>query len=615
MLDVHGGGSDAGGSYFEERARTVGSVLAVPMGEKLGEGLREAAFRATSRNAFRSTAIVVELSRAKSFRSVSSINEGAIEELNRLVEVLGIRKDAEHVRALLSNNGFAGKDWVRYFGFNIRRGHLAKERRVAPRSLRMVDCLEAVWSLRPLAFDLKTRESLLGHCPVCERSLGWRRTYGPSFCDRCPRADDPFRGGVDLRDFPQPLVDVTDDEAIEMVAGRLDPASLRSVSLHTDMEEWSGGEIFQLTVEIANRLEGNPAGWGKPLQARSIERAGRAILEWPDGLQELGDWFSEGDAANLEGGTDVFSRLQSNPKLTRRMRETLRRRSEHLIRRRVSVRIAGSPDAGQGGQPVRNCLTQLRRLTRGGSSISATEAAVLLLRASREARHTADALGLPLPFLVDLFEAGLMPELYPVLDGILTAPAAPSSLSLIEQLCTVGTRRPLAGNGMSLWSVSFASMGSNGPQWVEIFRKVCEGRFSLSQLPDPRGLTHQLHFDDVENLDLEPCLRDGSARTDKVTLTQGEIARIVGKSRRVVGHLVDAELLPVNATGGDLGRFREQWMFTSEACDLAVLRGRRDLGKIRAVLAASNAPTLSTATVTLWSRPSVIGILQRQTAS
>ncbi|MGO7865485.1 hypothetical protein ELH26_12080 [Rhizobium leguminosarum] len=594
--------------HFEERARATGSVLALSSDISPGEGLREAAYRASGRNAFRNTDILIELSRARSFRSLASVNEGAIEELDRLIDVLGIRKEAQQVQALLSNGGFPGKDWVRYFGLNIRRGHLAKGRRVAPRSLGKQDHQEAVWSLRPFGFDLKTKETLLDHCPACLRGLGWRRTFGPAYCDRCPAADDPYRGGVYLPDFPQPLVEVWDEEAIAFEASLIDPAApTLGRSLHGDLAGKDPSEVFQLSIEIATRLDRRRPGWGTALETQSIEKAARAILDWPEGLDELIDSQKE-ILPSADPALDPLERLHVEPKLSRNIRAILKERCDRRLQRRVRGLVRDPANKVVRSAPVKNALAEIGVLVNGKDAIPAAEAAVLLLRRSREANYTAKALGLPVPYLVDLFEAGLLPELRPLLDGILTL-RSDDIISLLDKVGSVFERGSARDGGLPLWSAAFASAKLSGVRWAEIFWAFLAGRLRAELIPGRRGLVQRLHLADARNLDLGSHLQDSVSLVDEVSLTQGEISEAIGKGRRGVGDLVVHGVLPLNATGRDLADFRGRWMFTTEVRDLAILNGRGDLVRPRPVLAASKVQHLATQSLSLWSRTGVTELL------
>ncbi len=592
-------GDDDMARFYQDRARQIGEFLAVPIEEQIGEGIREAAFRAISKNAFRSTDIVIELSEARSFRSLSGISEGAIEELERLADVLGIKKDSEHTRALLSNSGFAGKDWIRYFGINIRRGHLATRRRVAPRSLKRTDCLEAVWSLRPLGFDLKSKETLLDHCPVCERALGWRKTFGPSFCDICPSARDPFRGGVDLRDFPQPLTEVVDGEAIEFVASLVDPAApRRGLALHSDLNVCSDGDLFQFIVEIGNRLDGNPAGWGKAIQSHSIERAGRAVLDWPRGFENI----VEG------GGSDrKFERIHLDPKLPRQLRRLLADRSEQRVRERLTARIRCQSDMSAPRlNPLRNSLAELRVAATSISHVSVREAAVLLLRRSGNARCIADLLGLPIPYLIDFYEAGMLPELLPVLEGVLPPPPIAKG-SIVDRLNRLDCSLARQTQNLSIGEMSLASASLDGWQWAMILAAIADERLSAVRRFNSHGLVYQFYCS-FENLPVFFVETQLSA-VNGVSFTQSEIAMAICKSRSVVRHLLENGLLPQNADLAAIKQFRRQWIFRSEIYALSSISGHMDGRRIRTLLSRSKLTTVSTQTATLWSRAEITGLI------
>jgi hypothetical protein len=586
--------------YFEERAQAIGAVLAVPVDLAAEEGLREAAFRAVGANAFRNTGIVIELARVRSFRSLASLNEGSIEEVNRLVDVLGIRKDAETAKALLANKGFAGKDWVRYFGLNIRRSHLTKGRRVAPQSLRKLGRQEAVWSLRPFDFDLKTMEMLLDRCPRCSHALGWRRTFGPAFCDRCPAAGDPSRGGVYLPDFPQPSADVADDEAIAFEASLVDPAapSYRR-PLHADLADKGPGDVFQLSIEIASVLDERPAGWGGAIRTRSVEQAARALMEWPLGFHDLLDRHAEEKSSGKEG---PLERLHYGRRLSVQMRAMLKKHRDRRQQARVLAIVGGSPSKVIRPGTMKNTASEVGVLLSTRQAITTGEAAVLLLRQSGDAKRIAVGLGLPIPYLVDLFEDGLLPELQPLLGGLLTV-RSEDVVSIVDTVDAVSAVSRTRECGMPVWSAAFAAVNLNGRRWSQILRASMDGRLRLELLPGRSAFVRRLQFAGVQDADFGFLTRedDGSA-IDEVPLTCGELSEALGKSRRVVSDLVEHAVLPEKATGKDLAAFRHRWMFTTEIGDLAILLNREDLIRPRPVLLASGVPRLGARTISLWSR-------------
>lgn len=83
------------------------------------------------------------------------------------------------------------------------------DRRVSPRALRISQHSKALWHVRSLFFDANSLERLLGTCPVCGAKLTFRYAEGVCSCHHCGPS-------VDLRDFPQPLVEVDDVEALKI---------------------------------------------------------------------------------------------------------------------------------------------------------------------------------------------------------------------------------------------------------------------------------------------------------------------------------------------------------------------------------------------------------------
>lgn len=104
---------------------------------------------------------------------------------------------------------------TRYFGMEIASRYRTFERRVSPRALSNRNVHQARWSLRLLNFDPVSRELLLTSCPACLNPLSWWRSFGTSKCDKC--LDEDGRPLIDLRDYPQPLIDIDDEQALNFV--------------------------------------------------------------------------------------------------------------------------------------------------------------------------------------------------------------------------------------------------------------------------------------------------------------------------------------------------------------------------------------------------------------
>jgi hypothetical protein len=110
---------------------------------------------------------------------------------------------------------------------------------------------------------------------------------------------------VDLRDFPQKIIEVEDTEALDFVTGLIDPdPTVRELFRPNLPEEFRGvdrGELFEFCVALACALTADTShpltSLNRPksrddyarLTPDVLARAGRAILSWPSGFHLLAD--------------------------------------------------------------------------------------------------------------------------------------------------------------------------------------------------------------------------------------------------------------------------------------------------------------------------------------
>jgi hypothetical protein len=171
-----------------------------------------------------------------------------------------------------------------------------------------------MWSVKVFGFDPATKETLIESCPVCFKPLGWTLTHGVAFCDHCFQPDE-FLGaiwkypGVDLRDFPQPLVEVEDMQALDFVTNLIDPAPGRKEAARRLVPEmWSGlsnGDIFEVVLHFASmqlaeswdtqrngirRRAKSGEGWDE-FTPEVLSVAGRALIGGRAGLDRFGDFL------------------------------------------------------------------------------------------------------------------------------------------------------------------------------------------------------------------------------------------------------------------------------------------------------------------------------------
>ncbi|MDB5203930.1 MAG: hypothetical protein JWQ27_3339 [Ferruginibacter sp.] len=222
----------------------------------------------------------------------ASVSVRAGSYLSDLAETLGVE---QHRLSLLLDDQDDASSTFNFFGQRMRLVHRSSTvRRVSPRALRISNHYRGMWGLNILTFDPVTKEILLGHCPICEQKLGFSKTQGIAFCDWCETRDErDFRvPAVDLRDFPQPLVEVEDVEALDfftsLVAPEMQAADYRTHSLHDHLSGMKRIELFELALAIASAARANSAGARstyrggvRELEPVELAGVGRCLLDWP----------------------------------------------------------------------------------------------------------------------------------------------------------------------------------------------------------------------------------------------------------------------------------------------------------------------------------------------
>ncbi|MBD8066043.1 hypothetical protein IC608_11220 [Devosia sp. PTR5] len=274
------------------------------------ENLAGLVARAASVNVYPHARDVLALADVGSFRPESIAMQSA-GTASGLAQVLGTNPDLLQPLYYPAR----GDRHIDFFGTNLRAKHREPlRRRLSPRALCASPYIKAVWSLRPLTFDPSTKEILLSACPVCGNDLGFTRTWGVEFCEHCVGEDEyglPV-SKVDLRDFPQELVEVADEAALDFVTALIDPDPERRrgtmPSLHDSLSVLDRGQLFELAVAIGAALMLNH-DTQRPLDPTNINRgrirgiepsalaaAGRAIITWPRGFLKL----CEAQAASVD---------------------------------------------------------------------------------------------------------------------------------------------------------------------------------------------------------------------------------------------------------------------------------------------------------------------------
>ncbi len=326
----------------------------------VGEGLAELVLRASAENCFLTTLNIMDLAGIPGIHA-GSIGTSAAGREDTLAYLLGPSWSADAIAAI----AFMADErvgWHSWFGTSIRRVHrMAKMRRVSPRSLAISLHCKAMWSLKPFCFDPLTRERLLEKCPVCSRRFSFRNSFGVQFCDQCSRLDAEgfVRGAVDLRDFPQPIIEVDDDEALSLVANLIDPdPAVRHGargSLPADIAAFEEGQLFELCVSLASALTSDPtSGKGRADSLKSLDdyrritpislaRAGRALLGWPDAFERFlaeiqSGWELRPGNYGVRKTLGPLTEFQRSQNLDSRLKDILQSRiASNLVRPEVQL--------------------------------------------------------------------------------------------------------------------------------------------------------------------------------------------------------------------------------------------------------------------------------------
>ena len=374
--------------YVSRRQQSLGQLLALPISLRPGEQLRDAVLRATEENGFSRTGPVLGLGQLGLRTKLSAIKTAHdVSEVMKLIDVLGVRRDSPQLHELLAHQAVQSRRHISFFGHRLARSNLSAHRRVSPRALRLDGYQRALWSVRWFTHDIETLERLIDFCPVCRVRLGWEITKGVSYCQKCSSPK------TDLRDFPQPLIEVGDERAMKFVTEVINPL----VSEQDFRKRWtsvypgcSRADLFQLAVEIAmecQRFDNNRCGPVECIAPENLERAGKVLLDWPSGLLELSQ------TGSLRGDLGMLTYLSSNETLSRRVRNDIKSLGDLTLRRKGLATHRASQHSVE--MPVRrNARTTLFSLVRQPSPpCSDLERIVCVARDVRSVREAAVELG------------------------------------------------------------------------------------------------------------------------------------------------------------------------------------------------------------------------------
>lgn len=607
----------SGGSY------SSASPLPFPVTPKRGESIAEMVLRAAAENSYQKVGYVLSAA-GISHKSNYSVPAKAREHARDLACTLGT--SGELVSQITPSPVPGRPGWSYFFNVPMRDTHRAgKFRRLSPRSLRKSMHLKAIWSVKVFSFDPLTREQLLAACPECSRQPTYLRTFGLQHCEFCTTIDDLGvpRGRIDFRDYPQPLVEVEDDEALQFVTDLIDPERQRDPitrsNLHPDLREFGPGDIFELVVAVACAMT-CPASWNavyldRPAKAEDYARftpevlatAGRTILSWPKGFDEVADEV-RASAAERSGYYSLRKELAPLVALTRdyhlpeRMRVTIRSRIKQNAKGVGGIpavlRIEYRPqsdfvplwDAASRFSAGEKTILKLveQGLVASVKDSYAKKSPILvncqdlqaileLRRSSVEARSVAYRLGIPRPFLTDLVQGGhIAPVTRPDSDPETEFYSRVSVEQLMRRCRGMARDDAIPAGAVRLGrAVSQRRLGSRTP-WAGIVERLISGEIEIWPVGANLSVSSYL----VRN---DQCL-GGVPPTDReleggTVLSQGDAAAFLGSTATRVNQLARAGLLSTAPTTQELEAFTQKYVLSPEVVQLLTMRGIKCLEK------------------------------------
>ncbi|WP_155257492.1 hypothetical protein [Rhizobium leguminosarum] len=281
------------------RFELTGRCLPIPVTPQPGEGLADLFMRACQRNGepFPTTVWkhVINDSHRRKFNHFSF---AFLDEDNAAFsDGLGTPNGSDDIAPLRYHLTRKGR--VSFFGTEIFTSQLSRKRRVSPRFLSANRYQKAMWAISSIPFDTTTHEYLLDHCPVCKQELTFRKNLGVCFCHACVADDEPNRPLTDLRNFPQPVVELESydniDFACSLIDPELDPGRDDCGRLHSDLRGLNRGQIFEIVVQIARMIDKSPDKLpSNEVSVKALDAACAGVRNWPRGVLELADtvgWF------------------------------------------------------------------------------------------------------------------------------------------------------------------------------------------------------------------------------------------------------------------------------------------------------------------------------------
>ncbi|MBB3452560.1 hypothetical protein FHT86_000816 [Rhizobium sp. BK313] len=450
--------------------------------------------------------------------------------------------------------------------------------------------------------------------------LGWDYACDSWICDQCTS---------DLRNVPEHIYEPGDDKALDFVSFLLDPESANrkiSLSSGTELSNESEGDLFQLAVRIAQTCQRVEFSRHETsIKPHHLERAGRAVLDWPRGFMELVDETIAKSSNSGELGwfkCKPLRRLQFDPTLSVTIRSRIKalldcaRRTEAVRHRDLAPLKTPETAATEEPSRLKHPRAALLKLIkeRGGKGVDAwaaswhRETTMTAFRDVYDVRRFSETIGLPVPEVWRLYQSGWAPELASAITGLGRNPDFKIKGGLTTNLAEAV--RPGMGRGaLSLVSSRFALDPSLDGSWSSILQAILDGRLEVWRgSRSKRGLIAELFVNDFR------CLRSviggeaPNAEVRNVPISHSEVSMIIDRTRSVAANIIRAGLMPGVSTIGKFAELRKSWVFSFELNTLAAI-ACRPIATLYRKLQNAEIKRTTSGDVTFWQRDQAISYL------
>ncbi|WP_375762582.1 hypothetical protein ACE10W_05210 [Bradyrhizobium sp. B025] len=470
--------------------------------------------------------------------------------------------------------------WSDFFGEPLRDLYReVKKRRVAPGALKSGEYVRAPWSLRPFSFDPVTKEGLIDTCPQCRCPLGWTLTYGIAFCDHCSRPEEFMHWtwhypGLDLRDFPQPKVEVEDEEALDFVTGLIDPFPGRKEAARRLVPEiWSAvgnGDLFEVAMSLASMLNAERwhfkqtlsrrrrtvSRWEDSITPRMLSVAGRAIIDGQAGFEEFGDiLLREGAQKPRETtygkGNEIGPLGTSDKILCIEARKVIGRMAEAYMVSRKDPDMRTLSQLAKKYGTTRTALTKLAgsrliptvihdHLEKAPVLMSDSALAPLIrqMRSMVSAVSAAPRIGVHRMHLPDLEKRGLLTRVDGPVLKLVKSDAYYTKESLDSLVKKLGGREVEGGNPVRL-RVALRALKCRHVPWAELVVAIADGRLKVVSLKASGSLGERLAVADLDALaEVIRSGPDSGQRPASEWVGNSTVAEILGTNEAAVWRLL-----------------------------------------------------------------------------